>query len=151
MGCLASCGLPTGSTGGAAVYGTDIQPVQESINSLQCNDLGPIGHTIVSSAVAGGVYLATKSPGAAGITVGVGVLLDLDHLFDLFRWYAKPNQSKVYVPLHAWEYAIIGWRFWVGHITTPCSWRSSWPNSPTLPPTIFTITFRDGATSLSTG
>ena len=70
--------------------------------------MGPIGHTAISSVVAGGVYLATKSPSAAGITLGVGVLLDLDHLFDFLAWYVNPRQTRVYFLLHAWEYGLIG-------------------------------------------
>ena len=44
--------------------------------------MGPLGLTVVSSAVAGGVWAATGSPAAEGITLGVVVLIDVDHLYE---------------------------------------------------------------------
>jgi len=41
--------------------------------------MGPIGHTVVSGAAGGAVFLATGSPMAGAVTLGVGLLLDLDH------------------------------------------------------------------------
>ena len=42
--------------------------------------MGPMGHTVVSSAAGGAAFLATGSPVAGAVTLGVGVLLDLDRL-----------------------------------------------------------------------
>ena len=70
--------------------------------------MGPVGHVLVSSAVGGGVWAATGSPVAAGVTVAVGVLMDADHLFDYFQRYARGKCGKLYVPLHAWEYSLVG-------------------------------------------
>ena len=70
--------------------------------------MGPVGHVLVSSAVAGGVWAATGSPVAAGVTVAVGVLMDGDHVYDYYQRYARGELGKLYVPLHAWEYSLLG-------------------------------------------
>lgn len=70
--------------------------------------MGPVGHTVVSSAVGGGVWAVTGSPAAGVLTLGVGVLMDLDHLYDFYHWYIRRKPEKFYVLLHAWEYSIIG-------------------------------------------
>lgn len=70
--------------------------------------MGPVGHTLVSSAVGAGVWAATGSPAAAGVALGVGVLMDLDHLYDFYQWYIRGRTNKVCVFLHAWEYSALG-------------------------------------------
>ena len=52
--------------------------------------------------------MATGSPAAAGVTVGVGVVMDIDHLYDYYLWLIKRKPRRVYVLLHAWEYSILG-------------------------------------------
>ncbi len=74
--------------------------------------MGPLGHTVISGAVAGGVWAATGSPAAAGIALGVGVLMDVDHLYDYYRWYVKRKNGKIFVLLHAWEYSLAGLAVW---------------------------------------
>ena len=63
---------------------------------------------MVSGAVGGGVWLATGSPAAAAVTVGVGVMMDLDHLYDYYHWLIKRKPRRTYVLLHAWEYSFLG-------------------------------------------
>ena len=70
--------------------------------------MGPIGHMVVSGAAGGAVYLATGSPMAGAATLGVGVLLDLDHVYDYYQWYVKGRRNKLYIWLHAWEYSAAG-------------------------------------------
>ena len=70
--------------------------------------MGPIGHALVSTAVGGGVWAATGSPAAAGVTVAVGVLMDGDHMYDYYQRYARGKYGKLYLPLHAWEYSLVG-------------------------------------------
>ena len=70
--------------------------------------MGPLGHTVISGAVGGGVWLATGSAAAAGAAMGAGVLIDVDHLYDYYQRYIKRRQNKVYVLFHAWEYSLIG-------------------------------------------
>ena len=70
--------------------------------------MGPIGHGLVSSVVGGGVWAATGSPAAAAVTVAVGVLMDADHLYDYYHRYARGKHGKLYLPLHAWEYSLVG-------------------------------------------
>jgi len=70
--------------------------------------MGPVGHTVISGAVGGGVWLATGSPAAAGAAFGTGVLIDVDHLYDYYQRYVKRRQNKLYVLFHAWEYSLIG-------------------------------------------
>ena len=52
--------------------------------------------------------MATGSPIAAGVALGIGVLIDVDHLYDYYQKYANGRKNKVYVLGHAWEYAGIG-------------------------------------------
>jgi hypothetical protein len=70
--------------------------------------MGPVGHTLVSAAVGGGIWAATGSLEAAFITVGVGVLMDVDHVYDYYEWYIRRRQDKLYVLLHGWEYSLVG-------------------------------------------
>ena len=70
--------------------------------------MGPLGHTVISGAVGGGVWLATGSTAAAGAAFGAGVLIDVDHPYDYYQRYDKRRKNKVYVLLHAWEYSLIG-------------------------------------------
>ena len=69
--------------------------------------MGPIGHTVISSAVAGSTWAITGSPAAAGVALGVGVLMDVDHLYDYYQRYVKGKKDRVYVLFHAWEYPMI--------------------------------------------
>ena len=50
----------------------------------------------------------TGSPAAGGVALGVGVLTDVDHLFDYYLWYVRRKKSKTYLMFHAWEYSIAG-------------------------------------------
>lgn len=51
---------------------------------------------------------ATGSPAAAGVALGVGVLIDVDHLYDYYRWYVRRKKGKIFLLLHAWEYSLAG-------------------------------------------
>ena len=68
----------------------------------------PVSHAIVSGAVGAGVWAATGSPGAGGVALGVGVLMDLDHLYDFYQWYVQGRPNRIYLLLHAWEYSAVG-------------------------------------------
>jgi hypothetical protein len=37
----------------------------------------------------------------------VGMLTDVDHLYDFYRWYIRRRKSKIFLYSHAWEYSII--------------------------------------------
>ena len=70
--------------------------------------MGPVGHTAISAGIGAGVWGATGSPAAGATALGVGVLIDVDHLFDYYLWYVRRKRGKVYLILHAWEYSILG-------------------------------------------
>lgn len=70
--------------------------------------MGPVGHSAISAGIGAVVWGATGSPSAGGAAFGVGVLTDVDHLFDFYLWYVRRKQTKIYLFLHAWEYPIIG-------------------------------------------
>lgn len=58
--------------------------------------------------------MATGSPVAGAVTLGVGVLLDIDHFYDYYLWYMRRIRTKLYIWLHAWELsaaAILVWAF----------------------------------------
>ena len=54
------------------------------------------------------MWVGTGSPAAAGVTVAAGVLIDADHLYDYYQQYSKRNYGRIYLPLHAWEYSLVG-------------------------------------------
>jgi len=58
--------------------------------------MGPIGHTVISSVLGAAIWFATDSVEAAGVAVGVGVLMDVDHLYDCYQRYIKGNLNKTY-------------------------------------------------------
>ena len=68
--------------------------------------MGPVGHTIISTAVGVSVWGVTGSPLAGGVSAGVGVLVDVDHLVDLYQSWIKGKTQLVIVPFHGWEYSI---------------------------------------------
>ena len=70
--------------------------------------MGPTGHAVVSSAVGGGVWVATGSIAAAAVAVGVGILMDVDHLYDYYQRFGKGKHDKIYVLFHGWEYSLVG-------------------------------------------
>ncbi len=84
--------------------------------------MGPVAHFLVSGVVGGGVWAATGSPAAAGVTVAVGVLMDADHLYDYYQRYARGKYGKLYVPLHAWEYSLVGLGLLAVGLTHPIFW-----------------------------
>ena len=70
--------------------------------------MGPVGHTVISSAVGAVTWGVTGSPLAGGIALGVGVLIDVDHLYDFYQWWIKGRPNKYFVFFHGWEYSFIG-------------------------------------------
>ena len=70
--------------------------------------MGPVGHATVSTVVGAGVWAVTGSPAAGALTLGVGVLMDVDHIYDYYQMYIRKRPDKFYVFFHAWEYSIIG-------------------------------------------
>jgi len=70
--------------------------------------MGPVGHTLISSGIGAGVWITTGSEAAGALAVGVGVLMDLDHVYDYYRWYIQGRRDRIYVLLHSWEYSVAG-------------------------------------------
>ena len=70
--------------------------------------MGPVGHTVISTAIGASVWGAAGSPAAGGVAVGVGVLVDVDHLVDLYQSWIRHKPDQVLVPFHGWEYSIAG-------------------------------------------
>ncbi len=70
--------------------------------------MGPVGHAVISGTVGVGVGAATGSPAAGGVALGVGMLMDIDHLYDFFQWYIRRRPDRIYIVLHAWEYSTAG-------------------------------------------
>ena len=70
--------------------------------------MGPVGHTAISSAISAATWGVTGSPAAGGAALAVGVLIDIDHLVDLYQSWINRQPGKVYVLLHGWEYSITG-------------------------------------------
>ena len=70
--------------------------------------MGPVGHTAISAVVGASVWGLTGSPSAGAVAVGVGVVVDVDHLVDLYQSCIRLKSNLVVVPLHGWEYSIAG-------------------------------------------
>ena len=70
--------------------------------------MGPVGHTVISTVVGASVWGVTGSPLAGVVAVGVGVLVDVDHLVDLYQSWIRRKTHLVIVPFHGWEYSIVG-------------------------------------------
>ena len=68
--------------------------------------MGPVGHTVISTAVGTSVWGVTGSPVAGVVAAGVGVLVDVDHLVDLYQSCVRRKTHLVIVPFHGWEYSI---------------------------------------------
>ena len=63
---------------------------------------------MISAVIGVGVWVSTDSPTAGGVAAGVGVLTDIDHLIDFYRWYVRRKRGQIYLLFHAWEYPIVG-------------------------------------------
>ena len=70
--------------------------------------MGPIGHSAISTVVGASVWGITESALAGGVAAVVGVLVDTDHLVDLYQSCIRLKPDLVVVPLHGWEYSIAG-------------------------------------------
>ena len=65
--------------------------------------MGPVGHTAISTVVGAAVWGITGSPLAGGVASSVGVLVDADHLVDLYQSCIRLKPTLVGGPLHGWE------------------------------------------------
>ena len=70
--------------------------------------MGPVGHSAISTVVGASVWGITGSPLAGAVAAGVGVLVDADHLVDLYQSSFRLKPNLVVVPLHGWEYSMAG-------------------------------------------
>ena len=62
--------------------------------------MGPVGHTVISTVVGASVWGVTGSPLAGVVAAGVGVLVDVDHLVDLYQSLIRRKTHLVIVPFH---------------------------------------------------
>lgn len=70
--------------------------------------MGPVGHTVASLGIGGGVWAATGSPMAVPAAAAAGVLVDADHILDYFNWYWRRDLRRVFLLLHGWEMGVVG-------------------------------------------
>ena len=70
--------------------------------------MGPVGHAVISTVVGSSVWGLTGSPIAGAVAAGVGVLVDVDHLVDLYQSWIRRRTHLVIVPFHGWEYSLVG-------------------------------------------
>lgn len=70
--------------------------------------MGPVGHTIISTGIGAAIWAITESPAAGGIALGVGVLVDIDHVIDFYQWWIRCRPNKLFILFHGWEYSLIG-------------------------------------------
>ena len=53
----------------------------------------------------------------------MGVLTDVDHLFDFYQWYVRRKQGKLFLLFHAWECGIAGLLTLLFLFYDPIFWR----------------------------
>ena len=63
----------------------------------------PPGHAVISLSIGGILWAVTKSPYALVSSLLTGVMIDMDHLVEYYRWFVKGDTSKVYFFLHSYE------------------------------------------------
>ena len=63
----------------------------------------PPGHAIVSLSIGAILLGVTKSPYSLVAAFLTGVMIDLDHLVEYYRWFIKEDNSRVYFFLHSYE------------------------------------------------
>ena len=66
----------------------------------------PPGHAAISLGIGGVLWAITKPPYAMVAGFLAGVMIDLDHLVEYYRWFVKEDNSRVYYFLHSYELAI---------------------------------------------
>lgn len=66
----------------------------------------PPAHAAISLAIGGVLWAATKSPYSAVAALATGVLVDLDHLLEYYRWFVKEDHSRVVYFLHSYELVV---------------------------------------------
>ena len=69
--------------------------------------MGPIGHTVASAGVGAIAWYTTGSPLAIPVALGTGVLVDLDHVTDIFDSEDQGHNRHMFRPFHAWEYLLV--------------------------------------------
>ncbi len=63
----------------------------------------PPGHAVISLTIGGVLWAVTKSPYSMLAAALSGVLIDLDHLLEYYRWFVKNDHSRVWFFLHSYE------------------------------------------------
>lgn len=66
----------------------------------------PSSHLILSASVGAAVWAATSEPLALPITIGTGILVDIDHLPDMVWHHFFKKQATASFVLHSWEWLI---------------------------------------------
>jgi len=61
----------------------------------------PMGHTAISAVIGTSVWGVTGSHLVGGVTIGVGVAVDVDHLLDYYRRWVQRRPNKIFVLFHA--------------------------------------------------
>ena len=69
--------------------------------------MGPIGHALFAGAAGTVVWALLDSPEAVPIAVATGVLVDADHVFEVFAPRSAKFSGLTLRFLHGWEYGII--------------------------------------------
>ena len=67
----------------------------------------PSGHIAASVAIGGDTTLVTREPLALVSAFAAGVMIDIDHAIDYYRWFIARRNNRVILPLHGWEYVVV--------------------------------------------
>ena len=63
----------------------------------------PPGHALVLISIGGVLWGITKSPYSFFAAAVAGVMIDVDHLVEYYRWFVREDNSRVWFFLHSYE------------------------------------------------
>ena len=69
--------------------------------------MGPIGHALFAGAAGTVVWALSDSPEAVPVAMVTAVLVDADHVFEVFAPRIARSSGLTFRFLHGWEYGII--------------------------------------------
>ncbi len=69
--------------------------------------MGPIGHALFAGAAGAVVWAFSDTPEAVPVAMVTGVLVDADHVFEVFAPRSARSSSLTFRFLHGWEYGAI--------------------------------------------
>ena len=68
--------------------------------------MSPPAHAAISLGIGAIVWLITRSTGSVAAALLAGVLIDLDHIPDYYRWLVLDKTDRIWFFAHSYEYLV---------------------------------------------